>query len=218
MAVEITTIQNKQLRAAAEKADTQGQNSYNGRIDYSEIPVFMQTAKNSNCSVDEILGLVRQVEVKATEKNVQLKVEQMENIQKIEIQLKEAKKELAEAEAKLEDIKPNLWESASTATKTGTIIGGVAGVGLGLGLAATLSIGFSPLALLVGSACVLAGACAGAFDGMFIGAMINNETPYEATVADKKAKEYELDVVKPTKIKVRELEKSLAIALEAFNS
>ena len=53
MVLEIQSITNAALRKAAEKADSQGENAYNGVLDENEVSLFLTNAKEAGCNIDE---------------------------------------------------------------------------------------------------------------------------------------------------------------------
>ena len=219
-AVEINTINNQYLREAAEAADTQGENAYNKKLDSNELTVFMQNAVESGkCSIQDLMDVMNKVGVDKNDKEIQTKINELEQINKLKNEICRLKNELSKNEKILfeKEVKPN---TIQTLAGFGGIFAGVgAGVKIGGAISTALSatgVGAAVVPfIMVGSG--LIGGALGAL-GMYKAADYAQRPfeSHETTVQRKQADDYKETNVEPLKAQIKELEKALEEKLENF--
>jgi len=200
MTLEIASIENKALRNAGEKADSQGNQAFNGILDASEVSAFIGYAKEEGCSMSDILSITNKV-VDKNDPNVQeLNAEQQKEIESARVNADKLQK-LEQLEAKIEAKKQKLNNINKTAddmvsTTPREYVGGTIGALFGLGIGGAYNLMFSKLHKIPRRG--LAGAI-GTF--MAIGcALIGSKAAkdigspsYEEQVQEHKAEKYKSD-------------------------
>ena len=68
MTLQISTITDKNIRKAAQEADSQGTRAFNGILDKEEVSLFIKYAKNMNCNMTEVINIANRIGV---DKNTQ---------------------------------------------------------------------------------------------------------------------------------------------------
>lgn len=193
MTIDINSYaDNEKLYKAMQKADSQGAKAYNGKLDAEEISLFVSEAQKLGCAIDEIMDVVHTDGTDTTSNentDIQEKVKLLGKIDNLAKTIKSKEQELETLKKEYADTKPGFWESSSIAQKVGTVIGAAAGAVVG-GAVVALTLPVS-LPILAGATVVGGGlgTLAGAWDGMFIGSLFNNDKPYEAMVKEKQVSE-----------------------------
>lgn len=197
MTIEIINIQNSKLRDIAQKADSQGENSYNEVLDENEISFFMAEAKKEGCDMNEVMEVIRKSGIDLEKSGANDKIKLQQEIDALANKIEKKEDELKALRKQASDMQPGFWEQLNTGGKIGACVSGLA-FGLGTGMAILSSIvakrpysgkGLAKtLGVLGGSVAGLLGALPGALVGTIIGGC---ESSYSAKVKEKKVEEFE---------------------------
>ena len=215
MSLDITRIDNSKLRKAAEQADSQGNKAFNGKLDASEINVFIEAAKKEGCNMSEITSVVNQIGIDKNDKTSANKMKLMQEIEQLNKKIETKKEELAKREAKYNEMQPGIFKN--TTQKVGTAIGAGLGAVVTAGVLATTLTLSGPVGWLALAGGAAVGGLAGAWDGLFISSMFADEPSYENNVKDHNATKYLTEQVYPLKDEIRSLEAKLASKLADLN-
>ena len=229
MTMEISTIESKALRKAAETADSQG--NVDGELDTNEMSVFVKDAYRRGCSAEDITVITG---VETEDATLAKTLEQMREIE-------EKKKELEIMQTKL-DTKENFYKTGSKdSRKFNLIIESVTGVlGGGAGFGALVGIDrviwpkgagkpkFPKLDNLLfqgkfkGWGTVAAFVTAGIVGGIFAGKALAEKTdvfglkPHKAKVSEQQSSEYKEAEINPLKEQIETLQKEIYAMENAF--
>ena len=203
MTVVISSIKDTKIREAAQQADSNGKNAYNGVLDKDEVSVFVEQAEKAGCNMSEVMALAQQAGIdKTTAQNVNKTMKKAQLEKTIA-----AKKKLLNEKIKQHqsmEVKP------TTGQYVGRAVGGVATAGLATGIVLTTLSG--PIgwiaAGLAAASCWLPGYIAG---DMIAGP---DEESYEYKVkakeVEKQKQEYNQKEIEPLYAEIERLERELA--------
>ena len=158
MTVEISSINNEELRHAAEVADLNDNTANSGKLDEKELSVFIREAVNSGCDKAAIADICNQVGIEHADDKVKASMEKLNQLQKLEKELKYQQTVLEKRNDEIEELEKE--DDSRMKKSVWTTIGCFAG-----GAASGAAIGAG-----VGSMFAGAGALPGAIIGGFIGA------------------------------------------------
>ena len=175
MVIEISSIQDNNIRKAAEQADSGNKNvSYNGKLDSSEISTFLKNAEHLNCDYKQVCSIIDSFNnVKPESLNSKIKLyEQIDNKKKT-----------------IEQLQSKLSVLPSNGSKiTGTIVGGALGAGAAIWTLATYASNINPW---VGIAVICLSAFLGGNTGNTIGGALSS---HEAKCVDKQREKLEIQI------------------------
>ena len=201
MTVEISSIKNTELRHAAEVADLNDNTANSGKLDQNELSVFIKEAVNTNCDKAAIAEICNQVGVEHASDEVKASMEKLNQLQKLEKELKYQKSILDKRNNEIEKLEK---EDDSNSKKSNWISVGclAGGVAAGAAIGAAVGSAFAGFGAVPGA---VIGGIVGAFGGMFTDSKINDHrsSNYE------KINDYE-EQARPIEKKISELESQMA--------
>lgn len=209
MTVEISNIKNAELRHAAEVADLNDNTANSGKLDQKELSVFIKEAVNTNCDKASIAEICNQVGVEHADDDVKASMEKLNQLQKLEKELKYQKSILNKRDNEIKKLEKedDSKNSKSKWVTFGSLAGGVAaGAAAGAAIGAAFAgVGAAPGAFL--------GGLVGAFGGLYTGVQINNH--YFSGSNYHKIRDYEQQA-RPIENKISELESQMKEVQESL--
>lgn len=203
MSVVISSIKDSKIKEAAQQADSNGKNAYNGVLDKDEVSVFVEKAEKAGCNMSDVMVIAKQAGIdKTTAQNVDksMKIAQLEKTIA-------AKKKLLNEKIKQHqsmEVKPTIGQYV------GRAIGGVATAGLAAGaILTTLSGPIGWIAAGVAAAsCWLPGYIAG--DVIARPDEESYEYKVKANEVKREQEEYNKKEIEPLYAEIERLETQLA--------
>lgn len=119
MEITIKSIQNKELRKAAEYADS----NLNGQVDEQELSLFTSRAIKNDCATSQILSAIEPFK-SCTNDHVQSNFAKLEEIKSLETELAKKKEQLSVNQTKLEQM-----PKAKTVNNSACVGMGIGGLG-----------------------------------------------------------------------------------------
>ena len=148
MTLQISTITDKNIRKAAQEADSQGTRAFNGILDKEEVSLFIKYAKNMNCNMTEVMNIANRIGV---DKNTQSTINRETQITNLKDKINNKKQLLQSKMKEYENIK----QKPTTAQYVGRTVGGAATAVLGAAIVLTAlsgPIGWTCAAVAAGTA------------------------------------------------------------------
>ena len=221
--VEISVLagNNQYLKEALESADSNGKNAYNNKLDSNELNDFMQKAyKSGKCSMTDIMTIVNQVGVDKNDNATITKMQKLEQINKLENEIRTLKTELKKREYTLDQKEYKTVSTTECFAGIGGFFAGIyAGVKTGAAISAAVSttgIGAAATPVIMITS-TLGGAVLGGYAAYK--AADYAQRPFEShetTVKRKEAENYKENNVEPLKAKINGLEDILRAELSRF--
>ena len=197
MTVEISSIKDEVLRHAAEVADLNDNTANSGKLDEKELSVFIREAVNTGCDKAAVADICNQVGVEHADDTVKASMEKLNQLQKLE---KELKYQQAVLEKRNDEIEKLEKEDDSRVTKSQWISVGCLAAGVASGAAIGAGVGsmFAGFGAFPGA---IIGGLIGAFGGMYGNHLINDDSQSNFG----KIQDYK-DQAKPIEYKISDLE------------
>ena len=202
MPVEISNIKNTELRHAAEVADLNDNTANSGKLDPKELSLFIKEAVNSNCDKAAIAEICNQVGVEHAEDEVKASMEKLNQLQKLEKELKYQKSILKKRNDEIKKLK-NEDDSKYSKVSWCRMGGFVGGAAAGAAVGASVGSAFAGVGAVPGA---MIGGILGAFGGLFTGGKIADN--FFSGSNSSKINDYE-EQARPIEEKISELESQM---------
>lgn len=206
MTVDISSISDATLRHAAEVADLNDNTANSGKLDQKELSVFIKEAVNSNCNKDAIAEVCNLVGVEHASDDVKASMEKLNQLQKLEKELKYQNNILEKRNDEIKKLKQE--DDANSRNNNLKFFGGFVG-GAAAGAAAGAAVGsaFAGVGAIAGG---IVGGLIGALGGAYVGTKLQDySSNYKERREFNEQKRPIENKVNELKAQMQEIQKSL---------